>query len=451
MWQQQLTLSLTQVTMLCVLSMFFFFQAEDGIRDSSVTGVQTCALPISCGQIHQILGDRDDTPIPCWRRAPSLPARASKTTKWLQQFPSAPHVSVTGAGNAPSGDSIDFLDFMAAEEPSEGEIKGCRAKDQPGKNKKLHKKARVQCKPRVVISKPASHTHNASAEGNLRERAKDIHGAERTVAETKNNKEREEINESGQGRGERRTAVLDWPEEELQKNHVQNDIQNKRNGIDDNGSLGVTRGIERRNNQLDGCQGRKPDRVIDNSAGRQASGFCDELAVLEEHADDWFAQDHQAESGRDGGESHDAYGKRESFLERLIILGGRLVRHHRQNGGGNGNGVPAQHQLHDAIRNGESRQTSLWHAFCQNEVGIDKEVDLSDPDSEKSGNHQSCHIPDTGVVERDSKIESHPFAHKRGNLDQKLQDSAYQHAHRQRNCRLFEVMPNRSDGEDDDG
>src|SRR5260370_42334915 len=31
----------------CVSSLyFFFFQAEDGIRDSSVTGVQTCALPI---------------------------------------------------------------------------------------------------------------------------------------------------------------------------------------------------------------------------------------------------------------------------------------------------------------------------------------------------------------------------------------------------------------------
>src|SRR5260370_39978493 len=29
----------------------FFFQAEDGIRDSSVTGVQTCALPISNGGI----------------------------------------------------------------------------------------------------------------------------------------------------------------------------------------------------------------------------------------------------------------------------------------------------------------------------------------------------------------------------------------------------------------
>src|SRR6266699_6446128 len=26
----------------------FFFQAEDGIRDADVTGVQTCALPIYC-------------------------------------------------------------------------------------------------------------------------------------------------------------------------------------------------------------------------------------------------------------------------------------------------------------------------------------------------------------------------------------------------------------------
>ena len=28
------------------LFVFFFFQAEDGIRDDLVTGVQTCALPI---------------------------------------------------------------------------------------------------------------------------------------------------------------------------------------------------------------------------------------------------------------------------------------------------------------------------------------------------------------------------------------------------------------------
>src|SRR5260370_8829751 len=31
------------------VGLFFFFQAEDGIRDSSVTGVQTCALLISFG------------------------------------------------------------------------------------------------------------------------------------------------------------------------------------------------------------------------------------------------------------------------------------------------------------------------------------------------------------------------------------------------------------------
>src|SRR6266498_5231320 len=35
---------------------FFFFQAEDGIRDADVTGVQTCALPIWQGMRE--IGDR---------------------------------------------------------------------------------------------------------------------------------------------------------------------------------------------------------------------------------------------------------------------------------------------------------------------------------------------------------------------------------------------------------
>src|SRR5437762_1736266 len=57
------------------MSVIFFFQAEDGIRDTSVTGVQTCALPIYLSdRIHQKLekkfrgnhgitidtGDKDD-------------------------------------------------------------------------------------------------------------------------------------------------------------------------------------------------------------------------------------------------------------------------------------------------------------------------------------------------------------------------------------------------------
>src|SRR5438270_8913246 len=40
---------------------FFFFQAEDGIRDLTVTGVQTCALPISniCAEANILAGNRE--------------------------------------------------------------------------------------------------------------------------------------------------------------------------------------------------------------------------------------------------------------------------------------------------------------------------------------------------------------------------------------------------------
>src|SRR5207244_8116057 len=51
---------------------FFFFQAEDGIRDDLVTGVQTCALPISAFQLDlakfesrqaQVVGISTDFPM----------------------------------------------------------------------------------------------------------------------------------------------------------------------------------------------------------------------------------------------------------------------------------------------------------------------------------------------------------------------------------------------------
>src|SRR5437667_441184 len=38
------------------LTVFLFFQAEDGIRDRDVTGVQTCALPISLEFVAEYVG-----------------------------------------------------------------------------------------------------------------------------------------------------------------------------------------------------------------------------------------------------------------------------------------------------------------------------------------------------------------------------------------------------------
>src|SRR6476661_5232423 len=61
-----------------LLFAFFFFQAEDGIRDSSVTGVQTCGLPMEpAGEM--------------WSVVTESPSFASTR---------APVMSVTGAGAA---------------------------------------------------------------------------------------------------------------------------------------------------------------------------------------------------------------------------------------------------------------------------------------------------------------------------------------------------------------
>src|SRR2546430_12107846 len=44
--------------LLLSMFVFFFFQAEDGIRDLTVTGVQTCALPILLGNYRGIFSCR---------------------------------------------------------------------------------------------------------------------------------------------------------------------------------------------------------------------------------------------------------------------------------------------------------------------------------------------------------------------------------------------------------
>src|SRR2546426_5404887 len=70
--------------------MFFFFQAEDGIRDYKVTGVQTCALPIWAGRRgRRVSGGRsggEGAVTGCgmgdgWGRIPHLASRIPRPAK----------------------------------------------------------------------------------------------------------------------------------------------------------------------------------------------------------------------------------------------------------------------------------------------------------------------------------------------------------------------------------
>src|SRR5256885_3470593 len=92
--REMCTISLFYVLHRCYCCFFFFFfQAEDGIRDYKVTGVQTCALPISAPQRVGAV----DLPTGSFEHAidhTSPPIRASS-----MRTCGAP--SVTGNGNWP--------------------------------------------------------------------------------------------------------------------------------------------------------------------------------------------------------------------------------------------------------------------------------------------------------------------------------------------------------------
>src|SRR2546426_7107654 len=78
----------TQANM--IFYFFFFFQAEDGIRDYKVTGVQTCALPIwnnsSASAIAMNPRPARSTPTATTRRAEAfiLSPRSEEHTSELQ-------------------------------------------------------------------------------------------------------------------------------------------------------------------------------------------------------------------------------------------------------------------------------------------------------------------------------------------------------------------------------
>src|SRR5438105_10026443 len=67
---------------MCLIGSFFFFQAEDGIRDPLVTGVQTCALPILVSNLAQ--GARGEGP----NIAKALQGNAQLSGVFAQTLPS---------------------------------------------------------------------------------------------------------------------------------------------------------------------------------------------------------------------------------------------------------------------------------------------------------------------------------------------------------------------------
>src|SRR2546429_2435059 len=85
--------------------LFFFFQAEDGIRDVAVTGVQTCALPIlNDGRMPNWNGPRQ---LPERRPKKGAPNRPSKRNRPGDRRPlSTPVDRRLGFGSARDGGAV---------------------------------------------------------------------------------------------------------------------------------------------------------------------------------------------------------------------------------------------------------------------------------------------------------------------------------------------------------
>src|SRR3989454_8197736 len=89
----------------------FFFQAEDGIRDYKVTGVQTCALPIYCEVLS--LSSSACTPVPPLDRSPAIAKGLVHrhlvwliVNAWLGRSPIAIVCATSGFAHVPAPDSL---------------------------------------------------------------------------------------------------------------------------------------------------------------------------------------------------------------------------------------------------------------------------------------------------------------------------------------------------------
>src|SRR2546430_5959888 len=75
----------------------FFFQAEDGIRDLTVTGVQTCALPISPADEHPPTASCPARPEQERCRARKAP-RSFRAGPWAAEAAAVPAVEAERTG-----------------------------------------------------------------------------------------------------------------------------------------------------------------------------------------------------------------------------------------------------------------------------------------------------------------------------------------------------------------
>src|SRR3712207_8646357 len=101
--------------------MFFFFQAEDGIRDIGVTGVQTCALPISTRRV--------------WREAAAIVGRYPAATV----IPGAVLGAIAEAPHYFAGERLiigNVLTYMTARSEESRVGKECRSRWSPYQSKK---------------------------------------------------------------------------------------------------------------------------------------------------------------------------------------------------------------------------------------------------------------------------------------------------------------------------
>src|SRR5207249_7114316 len=85
---------------------FFFFQAEDGIRDRNVTGVQTCALPILSITFAPTVGSMD------FRAGPYVPSFVGLTHRvkgrqYIRHFTRGRHRRLRVGRDAATGGFAD--------------------------------------------------------------------------------------------------------------------------------------------------------------------------------------------------------------------------------------------------------------------------------------------------------------------------------------------------------